>query len=275
MKTPFAITTGDVDGIGLEITTKALEAAPSGDRYLVYASEYKSSAWQKKLLKLKNVELLIRTDAPAQWVKEAAELCLKKQYRALITGPMSKNPTGHTEILQKVSQSRRVQMCFLGTRFHVILATGHIPISKVSNSIDESLICDSLDFALKLRSRLKLKKPVGILGLNPHSGENGNIGKEDLNIRSWIKKFKNVEGPLVPDVAFQKFNYSVYVALYHDQGLIPFKALHTFSEGTHLTLGIPFLRTSVDHGTAKDIFNTGKADPGSMISALAWARTLS
>jgi 4-hydroxythreonine-4-phosphate dehydrogenase len=121
--------------------------------------------------------------------------------------------------------------------------------------------------------------PIGLLGLNPHAGDSGLIGQEEQTVISKAMKqlFElgiPVVGPLVPDAAFQKENwgkYSTFVACYHDQGLIPFKSIHGFDSGVHLTLGLSLKRTSVDHGTAKDIFGKNKANPGSMVSALRWA----
>ena len=119
---------------------------------------------------------------------------------------------------------------------------------------------------------------MALVGLNPHAGEKGLIGKfESENLKpvlTQIKKKHSVEGPLVPDAAFFDDNwkkYSTYVCLYHDQGLIPFKMVHGQDSGVHLTLGLPFIRTSVDHGTAKNIFGKNKANPNSMIEAVDWA----
>ncbi|MES2962733.1 MAG: 4-hydroxythreonine-4-phosphate dehydrogenase PdxA, partial [Bdellovibrionota bacterium] len=119
--------------------------------------------------------------------------------------------------------------------------------------------------------------------LNPHAGEEGLIGESELDVHAKALAFAAekkiaVEGPLVPDAAFFEKNwkrYSVFVANYHDQGLIPFKMIHGQESGIHVTMGLPFVRTSVDHGTAKDIFGKDKADPRSMYQALEWAIRLS
>jgi 4-hydroxythreonine-4-phosphate dehydrogenase len=125
----------------------------------------------------------------------------------------------------------------------------------------------------------KSKRKVGVLGINPHAGEIKNLGFEERNIISpAIHEAQSlghpVDGPLVPDVAFQNPNYKKYplfIAMYHDQGLIPFKMLHKKNHGVQISLNTPFVRVSVDHGTAKDIFGKNKADPTSMISAIKTA----
>ena len=131
----------------------------------------------------------------------------------------------------------------------------------------------------KTRSgKSKAPRPIGVLGLNPHAGDSGLIGKEEADIITPVlEKLRGekvpVEGPLVPDSAFTpslRERYSLYLALYHDQGLIPFKAIHG-QNGVHITWGLPFVRTSVDHGTAFDIAGQGKADSTSMRLAIEWA----
>jgi len=137
----------------------------------------------------------------------------------------------------------------------------------------------ALESANKLRLQLPVaqqKKPIAVLGLNPHAGEDSLIGTEERDIISRalteaLKAKIPVAGPLVPDAAFFEENwkkYSVYLAMYHDQGLIPFKTVHGQKSGVHISLGLPFVRTSVDHGTAKDIFGKYKAIANSMLDAV-------
>ena len=120
-------------------------------------------------------------------------------------------------------------------------------------------------------------KKIGCLGLNPHAGEGGLIGQEDILIKQHLRKWGGyIEGPLVPDVTFQKKywpRYFTYLCIYHDQGLIPFKMIHE-KQSLQLSLGLPFVRTSVSHGCAKDIFNSNKADPQSMTLAISKAITM-
>src|SRR5690606_11481796 len=171
---------------------------------------------------------------------------------------------------------------YLGSYFNLLLVTDHIPLSEVPQSVVTSKrLPSALRMALDLHKKFKMKKKIAVLGLNPHAGEDGLIGHEDEFVGRQIDHLdpnrKWFVGPIPADSAFTDANFKkfgLYVALYHDQGLIPFKALHGFKEGVHLTSGIPFVRTSVDHGTAKSIFGKGMAEPGSMIHALKTAMIL-
>jgi 4-hydroxythreonine-4-phosphate dehydrogenase len=176
-------------------------------------------------------------------------------------------------------------MSFWGDKFNLVLATSHIPLRDMASQLTPPTIENCIQVALMSRRLLPARKkilPVGVLGLNPHAGENGLIGTEERDMLCpLIRKLRNsgveIEGPLVPDAAFLPKNlkrYSFYVALYHDQGLIPFKLLNG-SRGAQVSLGLPFVRTSVDHGTAKDIFGLNKADPSSMKFAIELALKLS
>ncbi|HEY1079208.1 MAG TPA: 4-hydroxythreonine-4-phosphate dehydrogenase PdxA, partial [Bdellovibrio sp.] len=220
----------------------------------------------------------------------SAKACLQKKIHALATAPLSKTSIkeagfkdlGHTDILKRLSKSKHVNMGFIGDKFNVVLATAHIPLKKTSQSLNFTVLAQALLNANSLRLRLpaaQQKRPIGILGLNPHSGEKGLIGQEEQLLFPQLLAFAKenkipVEGPLVPDAAFFPGNwkrYSVYLAMYHDQGLIPFKMIHGQDSGVHVSLGIPFIRTSVDHGTAKDIFGKNVANPNSMLDSLRWA----
>lgn len=313
------ITTGDTDGIGLEVTYKALLKIPNkifkNFIFYIYIHSESESYFVKKLKKnFKFVEIsedlltipenlhlpadskiqivIINSQkSPADWIFEASHLCMKKVFSALVTAPLSKTliqqsgykQVGHTEILSQVSKRKNLYMLFLGKYFNVVLLTGHQPLKQVSKSLlkfkDSSFSME----LLKIRSRLKpdlKKKPFALLGLNPHAGEGGIIGAREEEYLSCFFKSQSLplKGPLVPDVAFQKpywKRYSIYIALYHDQGLIPFKLIHGQDSGVHITMGLPFIRTSVDHGTAKDLFGKNKANPNSMLDAILWATKLS
>ncbi|MGE3758312.1 MAG: 4-hydroxythreonine-4-phosphate dehydrogenase PdxA, partial [Pseudobdellovibrionaceae bacterium] len=169
----------------------------------------------------------------------------------------------------------------IGSKFSVVLATGHQPTKKAIENLDSKVLTSAIKAALELRSLLPKEKknlPVGVLGVNPHAGESGLLGsEEDELIKPVIDAFRTeksaVEGPLVPDAAFLPKmwkKYSVYVAAYHDQGLIPFKTVHQHQSGVHISMGLPFVRTSVDHGTAKDIFGRNIADYRSMLESIEW-----
>jgi len=223
------------------------------------------------------------SDAPVLWVKKASQICLKNpQTCALVTAPLSKvqikkdgfDFKGHTDMLKKLCGCPFLFMCFLGEKFNVVLLTDHQPLSTVK--ITPSLLQEGIKQTLLFRKKLSLTKPVGVLGVNPHAGEEGILGSEEQNIFVDVLRPYNKEdviGPLVPDTAFQPSNwckYSFYLCAYHDQGLIPFKMTH-HQEGVQTTLGLPFVRTSVDHGTAKDIFGQDKANFLSMKKAIETA----
>ncbi len=308
----IAITSGDQDGIGFEITAKALNHLGPSKSVLYFI--FRSPRAEKRYLQLISKKFhvftvntledgldlsktlkksgmlieIVNNDSPARWVETAAQSCLDGLLNSMVTAPLSKQEIrkakmtdiGHTDILKRVSQQRQAFMCFIGNKFNVILATGHLPTSLVEPEINASLLKLVLNLGLNSRKYLspsRARKPLGVLGLNPHAGDQGIIGSfEDrlLNpvLRDLLKKTR-VIGPLVPDVAFLPTNwnkFSFYIAQYHDQGLIPFKMIHGFDSGVHLTLGLPIKRSSVDHGTAKDLFGKNKANPKSMIEAIKW-----
>lgn len=311
----YAITTGDEDGIGLEVTYKALLSAklPRGVQIFVFQSSRTPKfleRLQKKIEKkfktahiacgvFRGTEIfkssaqivfLKCSSAPTQWVLDAAGLCLSGQFAALITGPLSKvsihefglKQVGHTEILKTLSNSKNLNMAFLGKHFHVVLASGHIALSDVSKKLTVDVLKVAIARANALRGVLPTRqrtKPLALVGLNPHAGELGLIGNEEQDVFRkafrWAHSRKiTMIGPLVPDAAFLRKNwsqYSVFICPYHDQGLIPFKMIHGAESGVHITLGLPFVRTSVDHGTAKDLFGLNKANPNSMADAIKWA----
>ena len=305
----IALTTGDVDGIGFEVAAKALDKL--GPQKNLQVILWRSEGADKKYLKLidkkwkritvDSLEEAFKIEGsylvdiasdlnPAQWVEISAKACLQKKIQALATAPLSKTSIkeagfkdlGHTDILKRLSKSKYVNMGFIGEKFNVVLVTAHIPLKKTSQSLNFTVLAEALLNANSLRLKLptaQQKRPIGILGLNPHSGENGLIGQEEQLLFPQLLAFAKenkipVEGPLVPDAAFFPGNwkrYSVYLTMYHDQGLIPFKMIHGQDSGVHVSLGIPFIRTSVDHGTAKDIFGKNVANPNSMLDSLRWA----
>lgn len=305
----IAITTGDPDGIGTEVACKALSTLklPKGIRFALYRSPScpKSHlSLLKRKFKLRSVtsfseagpwqseNLLDIADArpPVEWVIEAAKSCLGGSFQGLVTGPLSKtsihdsgySEVGHTEILSSLTKSQDLMMGFVGEKFSVVLLTGHTPLKDVSSLLSRKQVEAGIAHALRLRDLIsgkKRRRPIALVGLNPHSGEAGLIGTEESRIflpalEAMRRSGLPIEGPLVPDVAFQMKNqsrYSVYVCPYHDQGLIPFKLVHGYDQGVHVTLGLPFIRTSVDHGTAKDLFNRGVAKYGSMKDAISLA----
>ena len=306
MKTfKIAITTGDIDGIGSEVTSKALcelgvqkdiqffvwrsRSCPSLDIDRLLQSEltYKKVSCLQEALELSAAYNLIDIEShllPPEWVEQSALASQKGDLDALVTAPLSKetiytsNPLdrGHTDILRRVCRNKDIFMSFVGEFFAVLLLTDHIALSNVSQALYPQRITKGLFFADHIqRSFFTKLKPIGLLGLNPHAGEGGIIGSEEQDIFTaalhLVKGKLLVEGPLVPDVVFQdthRNRYNVFVASYHDQGLIPFKSLHKSHTGVQVTLGLNFVRTSVDHGTAKDIFGKSQANPLSMLNAI-------
>lgn len=227
--------------------------------------------------------------SPARWVETVAQAAKEKHLDGIVTAPLSKTlmresgikEIGHTEVLKKVSGSKATYMTFLGQKFNVLLMTGHTALRNVADEMNTRAIENALKAAHQVRSTLPSRiasRPIALVGLNPHAGENGIIGKEEGKFfYKAIEKLKGdieVVGPLVPDAAFLENRwkeFSIYVCPYHDMGLIPFKLVHGQNSGVHITHGIDFVRTSVDHGTAKDIFGKNKANPNSMIEAIDMA----
>ena len=301
----IALTSGDVNGVGLEVTAKALDSiGPQKNVQFFLFRSQKSQISQLKHIDKKFNRIVIQSLSEAlslgsksprdlfdiihpqrapHWVFDAATACQNNQLQGLVTAPLSKTliqscgfkAKGHTEILQAVSKTQDLNMVFVGDQFCVILATGHIPLKKVSAALSEKVLSVAIHRGLQLKMILPAKfknKPVALLGLNPHAGESGVLGSEEsLLFQKVLKKFPQIKGPLSPDAAFLKQNwglYSVYVCCYHDQGLIPFKLVHGTKSGYHLTFGLPYIRTSVDHGTAFDLFGKNKADYSSMKEAI-------
>ena len=306
----IVITTGDVDGIGTEVATKSLARyRPSrGVRFYLWRSpscpkgdlrrldrNFKRvtvGTWSEALrVDVENYKTLIDINStlpPACWVETSATAGLHGHVDALVTGPLSKtsvrdagmNDMGHTGILQRATESADVFPAFIGDKFNVVLVTGHISIDQVTVDLETRTVRKAILAADGLRQLFGSKwqkRPVAVVGLNPHAGEAGLIGDfDDQVIRPVVSELSskmNLEGPLVPDAAFLKANwdkYSVYVSCYHDQGLIPFKMVHGHDRGIQVTLGLPIIRTSVDHGTAKDLFGKGQAEYRSMLKAIDW-----
>jgi 4-hydroxythreonine-4-phosphate dehydrogenase len=217
---------------------------------------------------------------------ERATEDLKNGYiDALVTAPISKDNTqgegfefpGHTEYLAEKFSSEQVLMFLVSEALKVAVVTGHVPIEQVKKSITTKLIKEKLDMMINsLRIDFQVQKPkIAILGLNPHAGENGLLGKEELEIISplieeYRTKGKLVFGPFSADGFFatqQWKQFDAVLAMYHDQGLIPFKMI-AFDSGVNYTAGLPVVRTSPDHGTAFDIVGKNLAEEGSMLQAI-------
>ncbi|NOX17763.1 MAG: 4-hydroxythreonine-4-phosphate dehydrogenase PdxA [Chlorobi bacterium] len=214
------------------------------------------------------------------------ELAKQKNIDAIITAPLSKhsfelagiNFPGHTEFLADATGVKNYSMMFLSNKMKVALATIHIPIADVSKNISKEKL-KKLFYLMNqtLIADFRIVKPkIAALGLNPHAGEEGRIGKEEKKkIIPAIKETIgiNISGPFVPDAFFANKlfkNFDLTISMYHDQALIPFKML-SFSSGVNYTAGLPVVRTSPDHGTAFDIAGKCIADSSSIVSAYKWA----
>jgi len=218
---------------------------------------------------------------------------LNNNYQAMVTLPISKKMLsaelpefrGHTEFISELANSSGKEMMMLASKkLKVALVTTHVSLKKVPLLITQKKITNSIKTLHdELKNKYKIKNPrIIVTGLNPHSGENGEFGTEEEEIIiPVIKKLNsqdfNLIGPIPADTAFTKNNIEMcdaFLAMYHDQGLAPFKAL-SFGKGVNITLGLPFVRTSVDHGTAFDIVGTNKVNPSSFFEAIEMAIELS
>lgn len=225
------------------------------------------------------------------YIRVAAKLALSQVADAIATAPISKsilidagyNYPGHTELLAELSRTRECRMMLIGAKLRVVPVTGHIPFTKVARSLTRENIETTLKLTHRsLRHFFGIAQPrIAVAALNPHGGEEGIFGDEEIEViapavKSARKKRLAVYGPFPADSLFYhaaRGDYDAVVCMYHDQGLIPLK-LHHFFGGVALTLGPPFIRTSVDHGTAYDIAGTGKADETSMKEAILLAARL-
>lgn len=204
---------------------------------------------------------------------------------ALVTAPINKdtmqneefNFPGHTEFLAQAFDTKEALMFMVAERLRVGVLTGHIPLEKVRSQVtNEKLTAKIKQMLHSLRSDFGIVKPrLAVLGLNPHAGENGLLGREELDVIGPVltrfrEKGELVFGPFPADGFFAAATYRQYdavLAMYHDQGLIPFKTL-SFNSGVNFTAGLPAVRTSPDHGTAYDIAGKNVAEPGSMLEAI-------
>jgi 4-hydroxythreonine-4-phosphate dehydrogenase len=229
------------------------------------------------------------------WLEEGGRRCLAGEVDALVTAPLSKESilrlgrpfVGQTEFLSEMAGTERTAMMLLGEDdagrwLRVVLATTHLPLKKVADELTPAKIERAIELGAEACGLLGLGRArVGVCGLNPHAGEGGELGTEEITIigpavEKQQGKGLDVTGPHAADTLFhQAFmgRYEVVVAMYHDQGLVPLKMIG-FEKGVNWTLGLPFIRTSPDHGTAYDIAGLGEANPSSMKSAIKLAREL-
>ncbi len=295
---PIAITAGDPAGIGPEITAAWLASNPA------LASETVAigcAAWTSTL-RSPSLAVGDRNHRPNPGhpepegqrialaaMEEAAEGVKEGRYRAVVTGPVSKEGLagigfkhpGQTEFFAAKWGGTPV-MAFAGGRMTVGLATWHIPLSAVPSALTKESVRRTALALHRLKIRLGVTNPkIAVCGLNPHAGEKGLMGEEDMAvIRPAVESLRaegiDAEGPLPGDTVFHRHlmgDYDAVVAAYHDQGLGPLKSVD-FASSANLSLGLPYVRTSPDHGTAYALVGTGRADIGSFDSAVRLALRL-
>ena len=312
MKPRVIITIGDPSGVGPEVTLKAL-ASPEvrgladflviGDGSVVEALRRDMGLTLKApLLDMENirprslrygVSRAVFGMASMQYIDSALRLFKGGGYDCLVTAPVNKSSViaagfsgflGHTEYLASRTGTRDYAMMFVGRSFKITPVTRHIALKDVPGRIDSGMIYRAIDITGRsLRGLFGIRNPrIAVAGLNPHAGEGGAFGWEEAStiapaIRRASRRFGGVRGPFPPDVVFHDAlmkKSDAVVAMYHDQALIPFKLLH-FRDCVNMTLGLPFIRTSPDHGTAFDIAGKGEADASSMRQAIILACRLS
>jgi 4-hydroxythreonine-4-phosphate dehydrogenase len=228
--------------------------------------------------------------AMAQYIEEAVRLISAGHCSALVTCPISKKNLqqagysypGHTELLAALTRTAKVRMMMAGPRLKVVLVTIHVAVREVADLLTKEEIIDCIAMTrVALQRDFAIAEPrIAVAGLNPHGGEGGLFGDEETRVIApavaACSGLGTVSGPWPPDTIFHKAvagQFDAVIAMYHDQGLIPFKLLH-FEDGVNVTLGLPLVRTSVDHGTAYDIAGQNLANPSSLAAALTMAHTI-
>lgn len=315
------ITPGDPDGVGPEVTAKAFKKHKAKYPIVCIGSyrgfkkikvpvspisfeEIQDGTFLEKIssknkLFLYSPKTELSAGAVCVWaIKESVQLLKKYHYSALVTGPLSKERiqdagfiyNGHTGLLAELANTEKVTMMLTNNKLSVSLVTTHFSYREAANHVTPTQIATTVDNTIAyLKNDLGIKKPkIAVCGLNPHAGENGKLGHEELNvitptIELLKKKYGSkatITGPFPSDTLFamhlihkKSLRNDAIVAMTHDQGLIPVKLLD-FPNTVNISLGLPFIRTSVDHGTAFAIAGKNKADPSSMVAALVLAEML-
>ena len=288
-KPPIALTSGEPAGIGPELCLRLAseDVVVIGDRSLL------AGAPHIEHVPLARPAVPGRLDpANARYVlavlDRAIRGCMQGEYAAMVTAPVQKSVindagiafTGHTEYLAERSGAAQVVMMLVGGGLRVALATTHLPLADVPRSITTAGLLGTLRVLdADLRRRFRIARPrVLVAGLNPHSGESGHLGREEIEviapaIAEAVRSGIDAKGPIPADTLFvpeRVRQADAVLAMYHDQGLPVIKHAG-FDTAVNITLGLPILRTSVDHGTALDLAGTGRADPSSLASAIELA----
>ncbi len=283
-KPRIGITLGDCAGIGPEIVDLALKSGrvPDSAEYVVIGRQPNCHPGEPTIETAR---------AAAAALEEAVTLARRGELDAIVTGPVHKARMydigfkfpGQTEFFAQRCGIKDFAMCLTAEKITVALVTTHIPLRKVPRALKQSeIVRVGLLLADFLRSRSNITPRIAVAGLNPHAGESGKIGREEIEIitpavaelnKSLLTSHQShsiFTGPHSPDTVFHRTiegEFDAVLCMYHDQGLIPLK-LHAFHSGVNVTLGLPFPRTSPDHGTAFEIAGKGIARPDSMIAAI-------
>jgi 4-hydroxythreonine-4-phosphate dehydrogenase len=281
----IAITVGDPNGIGPEIAAAAA-ADPRVLEVCVPVVYDVAQACPRTVGEVRAEAGRAAYDAIVRAVDDA----MAERVDAIATAPVSKEAfalaglawRGHTDLLAHLTGSPFVAMMFDAPRLRVVLATVHVALRDVPGLLTRDLMVRTIDLAARELPRFGVAAPrIAVAGLNPHAGEHGLMGHEDDSViapavADCREQGIDAAGPLPADTVFVRAargEFDLVVACYHDQGLVPVKLL-SFGESVNVTLGLPIVRTSVDHGTAFDIAGRGVADPGSLVHAVLLAARL-
>ena len=309
---PLCITLGDPSGVGPEITAKALNFLNKKKITIHFIVIGSKIAFNKACYNLNisndisNIKDFIDFNEEIKFdskpssiggtisyksICKAAELYKKKKIRAIVTGPISKESLhlaghkfdGHTGLLGSLFNIEEPFLMLANKRFSTLHITCHKPLKEAISLITKKKIIEVVETGHKHLLKLKKTNPrIAVCGLNPHAGENGIFGLEEINeiipaIQILCKKGFNIVGPISPDIIFREAvqkKFDLVIANYHDQGHIPVKLLY-FDQSVNVTLGVPFIRTSVDHGTAFDIAYKNIASAKNMLNAIFYALKMS
>jgi len=305
-KPVIGITMGDPAGIGPEIIAKSLRnpSLRKSARFQmignakIFANYFKQSFPHCSIIDISErshdkIRIAhpnaVSAEASFQYLQVAVDLLKKKEIDALVTGPVCKEAisslghgffSGHTEFLADSFAIKNFDMMFVCSSLKTVVVTRHIPLSDVSKALSKEKIYKTIELVNNtLKKIFKIKRPcIAICGLNPHAGEGGSIGKEEITkIIPAIKKARknriNAQGPFPADTIFSPEiarKFDIVVTMYHDQGTIPVKTL-AFNGLVNFTIGLPFIRTSPAHGTAFNIAGKNRANPSSMMEAIKLA----
>lgn len=299
----IGITLGDINGIGPEVTLKAISALTPGQAEVVLIGPQLALYDQAHALDLPIPGTVWNTKQQADWepgqatieaslaaaeaIRLAVEGCQSGALDAMVTAPICKagfaaagiQVPGHTELLAELTGTTRFGMMLVGGGLRVMLVTRHLPLAAVPSALTQKNILEAMELTGEALVQMDLPEGrIGVCGLNPHAGDAGTLGREEINLISpAIEKARvlglNVAGPIPADTIFyqaHKGEFDAVVAMYHDQGLGPLKMVG-FDEGINITLGLPIIRTSPDHGTAFGIAGKNDASPKSMQHAIKLA----